>query len=72
MYSVCLLIIVMGLQSICQMLIIRRRTQNFMTIDQVEPVLKQIYMIWNPMTTGLLSYVNINYIISMRFGGLNH
>ena len=54
MYSVYLLITVMGLQSICQMLIIHRRTQNFMTIDQVEPVLEQIYMIWNPMTTGLL------------------
>ena len=54
MYSVYLLITVMGLQSICQMLTIHRRTQNFMTIDQVEPVLEQIYMIWNPMTTGLL------------------
>ena len=72
MYSVCLLVTVMDLQSICQMLIIRRRTPNFMKTDHVEPVLRQIYMIWNPMTTGLLSYLNINYIISMGFGGLNH
>ena len=50
MYSVYLLITVMGLQSILS----NADQQNFMTIDQVEPVLEQIYMIWNPMTTGLL------------------